>query len=148
MRPAINLETRPALQRLADWFETLSPESLSTIDQLYTHTAYFKDPFNEVRDIRRIEHIFSDMFAQFQQPRFVIQERVCDESNGQALLTWHFLFQWRGKAWCIVGSSHLRFNADGMVEYHRDYWDASEELYEKLPVIGFVLKALKKRAQG
>jgi len=63
MRPAINLETRPALQRLADWFETLSPESLSTIDQLYTHTAYFKDPFNEVRDIRRIEHIFSDMFV-------------------------------------------------------------------------------------
>jgi len=47
-----------------------------------------------------------------------------------------------------VGSSHLRFNSDGLVEYHRDYWDASEELYEKLPVIGFVLKALKKRAQG
>ena len=102
-----------------------------------------------IHDIRRdFYNIFSDMFAQFQQPRFVIQERVCDESNGQALLTWHFLFQWRGKARCIVGSSHLRFNADGMVEYHRDYWDASEELYEKLPVIGFVLKALKKRAQG
>ncbi|MEK6787951.1 MAG: nuclear transport factor 2 family protein [Pseudomonadota bacterium] len=146
MSTDMSFDTRPALQRLAQWFETLSPDSLKTIAQFYTGTAYFKDPFNEVRDIRRIEHIFSDMFVQFQQPRFVIQEQLCD--GHQALLTWHFLFQWRGKDWCILGSSHLRFNADGLVEYHRDYWDASEELYEKLPVIGFVLRALKKRAQG
>lgn len=146
MSTDMSFDTRPALQRLAQWFETLSPDSLKTIAQFYTGTAYFKDPFNEVRDIRRIEHIFSDMFVQFQQPRFVIQEQLCD--GHQALLTWHFLFQWRGKDWRILGSSHLRFNADGLVEYHRDYWDASEELYEKLPVIGFVLRALKKRAQG
>ena len=146
MSTDMSLNTRPALQRLAQWFETLSPDSLKAIDQLYTGTAYFKDPFNEVRDIRRIEHIFSDMFVQFQQPRFVIQEQLCD--GHQALLTWHFLFQWRGKDWRILGSSHLRFNADGLVEYHRDYWDAAEEPYEKLPVIGFALRALKKRAQG
>lgn len=141
-------DTRPALQRLASWFETLSPDSLKTIDQFYTRTAYFKDPFNEVRDIRHIEHIFSEMFVQFQQPRFVVQDQVCDDKQQQALLTWHFLFDWRGKPWCILGSSHLRFTPEGLVEYHRDYWDASEELYEKLPVIGFVLRALKKRAQG
>ncbi|MES2719474.1 MAG: nuclear transport factor 2 family protein [Pseudomonadota bacterium] len=144
----MSLDARPALQRLASWFETLSADSLKTIDQFYTRTAYFKDPFNEVRDIRHIEHIFNDMFIQFEQPHFVIQEQVCDDRNAQALLTWHFRFQWRGKDWCIMGSSHLRFNAEGLVEYHRDYWDASEELYEKLPVIGFVLRALKKRAQG
>ncbi len=146
MSTDMSLDTRPALQHLAHWFETLSPDSLKTIAQFYTGTAYFKDPFNEVRDIRRIEHIFSDMFVQFQQPRFVIQEQLCD--GHQALLTWHFLFKWRGKDWCIVGSSHLRFNSDGLVEYHRDYWDAAEELYEKLPVIGLVLRTLKKRAQG
>lgn len=142
------VETRIAVTRLAQWFESLSPTSLKTIDAFYTPAAYFKDPFNEVRDVRRIEHIFADMFDQFQQPRFVVQEQVCDDGKRQALLTWHFLFTWRGKDWCIVGSSHLRFTPDGLVEYHRDYWDASEELYEKLPVIGLVLKALKKRAQG
>ena len=140
--------TRPALLRLAQWFETLTPASLEAIDQFYTLVAYFKDPFYEVRDVRRIQHIFADMFEQFQHPRFVIQEQLCDDSKRQALLTWHFLFTWRGKDWCIVGSSHLRFSPDGLVEYHRDYWDASEELYEKLPLIGWVLRALKKRAQG
>jgi steroid Delta-isomerase len=32
------------------------------------------------------------------------------------------------------------------VVFHRDYWDAAEELYEKLPVIGALMRWLKKRA--
>lgn len=143
----MSISTHVLTQQLATWFETLSPHSLGQIEQFYEAEAYFKDPFNEVRDVKRIQFIFEDMFTEFEQPRFVIQEQICDDDKRQSVLTWHFLFNWRGKAWCIVGSSHLRFGSTGLVIYHRDYWDASEELYEKLPVIGFVLKALKKRAQ-
>jgi hypothetical protein len=35
---------------------------------------------------------------------------------------------------------------DGRVQDHRDYWDAAEELYEKLPVVGGLMRWLKKRA--
>lgn len=141
------LSTTELTTTLANWFETLTPESLTRIGDFYESTAYFKDPFNEVNERSRVQQIFSDMFEEFEQPRFVIQDTVCDDAKRQSVLTWHFLFQWRGKSWCIVGSSHLRFSDHGLVSYHRDYWDASEELYEKLPVIGFVLRALKKRAQ-
>jgi len=143
----MSTSTHALTQNLATWFESLSPQSLGQIEHFYEADAYFKDPFNEVRDVARIQLIFQDMFTEFEQPRFVIQEQICDDDKRQSVLTWHFLFNWRGKAWCIVGSSHLRFGSTGLVNYHRDYWDASEELYEKLPVIGFVLKALKKRAQ-
>ena len=143
----MSTSTHALTQNLATWFESLSPQSLGQIEHFYEAEAYFKDPFNEVRDVARIQLIFQDMFTEFEQPRFVIQEQICDDDKRQSVLTWHFLFNWRGKAWCIVGSSHLRFGSTGLVNYHRDYWDASEELYEKLPVIGFVLKALKKRAQ-
>ena len=34
--------------------------------------------------------------------------------------------------------------ADGRVVEHRDYWDAAEQLYEKLPLIGGVLRLLKR----
>jgi hypothetical protein len=33
-----------------------------------------------------------------------------------------------------------------LVTLHRDYWDAAEELYEKLPVVGGAMRWLKKRA--
>jgi len=29
---------------------------------------------------------------------------------------------------------------------HRDYWDAAEELYEKLPGVSVLMRWLKKRA--
>jgi hypothetical protein len=29
---------------------------------------------------------------------------------------------------------------------HRDYWDAAEELYEKLPVLGGLMRFLKRAA--
>jgi len=45
----------------------------------------------------------------------------------------------------IEGASHLLFNEAGLVVEHRDYWDSSEELLQKLPVIGALLRWLKKR---
>jgi hypothetical protein len=32
------------------------------------------------------------------------------------------------------------------VSEHRDYWDAAEELYEQIPVLGAVMRWLKRRA--
>jgi steroid Delta-isomerase len=29
---------------------------------------------------------------------------------------------------------------------HRDYWDAAEELYEKLPILGGLMRWLKRQA--
>jgi hypothetical protein len=31
------------------------------------------------------------------------------------------------------------------VTLHRDYWDAAEELYEKLPVVGGLMRLIKRR---
>ena len=40
----------------------------------------------------------------------------------------------------------LVFNEQGLVTMHRDYWDAAEELYEKLPLLGGLMRWLKRRA--
>jgi hypothetical protein len=34
------------------------------------------------------------------------------------------------------------------ISLHRDYWDAAEELYEKLPWVGALMRWLKKRANS
>jgi hypothetical protein len=47
-----------------------------------------------------------------------------------------------------VGGSHLVLDADGCITLHRDYWDAAEELYEKLPVVGRVMRWLKAQANS
>lgn len=134
------------LDDLIDFYETLSPEGVAKFSQYYANDAYFKDPFNEVRGLPAIERIFTHMFRQVAEPRFCIVERVVDA--GGAMLVWEFhcrVQRWgRGEAQLMRGVTHLKFDADGKVVWHRDYWDAAEELYAKLPGIGCVMRRLKK----
>jgi hypothetical protein len=133
--------------RVRAFFESISPDALGRIDEIYAADAYFKDPFNEVRGIEPIRRIFTHMFEQVDSPRFVVREIVPDER--QAFLTWDFLFRskrlGRGEQ-VIHGASHLRFDASGRVNSHRDYWDVAEELYEKIPLLGGLMRAVKRRA--
>ena len=139
--------SRHDVERVRAFFESISPEAVRRIDEIYAANACFKDPFNEVRGVEAIRRIFSHMFDQVEAPRFVVREVVAD--GRQAFLTWDFLFRARrfgGEEQVIHGASHLRFDADGRVSHHRDYWDAAEELYEKIPLLGGLLRLLKRRA--
>jgi len=135
------------LGRVRAFFESISPQTVQRIDEIYAVDAWFKDPFNEVRGVKSIRRIFENMFEQVDSPRFVVRE-VLAEGDG-AFLTWDFVFRNRrlGDGQQVIhGASHLRFDADGRVNYHRDYWDAAEELYEKIPFLGGLMRALKRRA--
>jgi hypothetical protein len=48
----------------------------------------------------------------------------------------------------IRGGTHLKLAADGRIALHRDYWDAAEELYEKLPLVGALMRWLKRRVNS
>jgi hypothetical protein len=89
------------------------------------------------------------MVAQVDGPRFVVTGHVLQDE--QAFLTWDFLFRMKRFSTdeqCIRGATHIRFANDGRVEFHRDYWDAAEELYEKLPVLGGLMRGLKRMARN
>jgi len=136
-------------QALIDWFEHLSPATVDRVPDFYAADAEFKDPFNEVRGTEAIAHIFRHMFTQVDEPRFVIGSRFGGEDG--VMLLWDFHFRTRGRrpqAICVRGASHLRFDAAGKVVLHRDYWDAAEELYAKLPLIGPPMRLLRRMGQA
>jgi len=132
------------LDELVRYYESLTAQSVARMGDFYAADAYFKDPFNEVRTLPDIQAIFARMFEVVESPRFVITERIVGEQS--VALTWDFDFGMRGRAIRVHGASVLRFDAAGRVQYHRDYWDAAEELYEKLPVLGVLMRWLKRRA--
>jgi hypothetical protein len=139
------------VQRIVDFFEQLTPASVAAMGEVYRPGAYFKDPFNAVTGLTDIQAIFEHMFANLDAPRFVVTEQITPATpGGPCFLVWDFHFRLRGKPaeFTIHGSSHLRFASDGRVAYHRDYWDAAEELYEKLPVVGSLMRWLKRRARS
>lgn len=139
-----------SLRMLVRFFETLSLETLPQIHEIYARNAYFKDPFNEVEGSAAIESIFRHMFASLENPRFEITEKLLDGDQG--FLTWEFHFRFRRydttTDQTIRGGSHVTFDENGRVLVHRDYWDAAEELYEKIPGLSAFMRWLKRRASS
>lgn len=139
-----------AWQRALTWFEQLTPADLAQMSDLYTDDARFKDPFHEVVGVPAIRAIFERMFAQLLQPRFVITRAVRQGTHG--FVTWDFVFAQPSRpaqSWTIRGATHLVLREDHgvwRIAVHRDYWDAAEELYEKLPLVGGLMRWLKRRA--
>ena len=133
------------LDDIVQWFESITPQTVAQARQFYTGDAFFKDPFQEVRGIEKVEHVYAHMFAQVANPRFKVHQRF-HAATGEVMLTWDFLFEMRGKPQVVRGTTHLQFAADGRINSHRDYWDVAEELYEKLPVLGGFMRFLKRRA--
>ena len=135
------------IEELVSFFETVSPETVSRIGDLYASDARFKDPFNDVQGVPAIERIFRHMFTQVEAPRFVVTERIVQYDS--AMLAWRFEFGVRvGKRvhpQVVNGVTHFKFDGEGKVSLHRDYWDTGEELYMKLPVLGWLVRALRRR---
>jgi len=143
-RPVVAARSLAAVvDDIARFYETLTPLSLTRLDVFYARDARFKDPFNEVIGVAAIIRIFEHMFASVDAPRFIVHTRLVD--GEQAMLGWDFLFGMRRRDIVIRGVSHLRFDGDGRVVLHRDYWDAAEELYAKLPVLGALMRTLQRR---
>jgi steroid Delta-isomerase len=138
----------PRVARVATLFETLTPADVARLGEFYAGDARFKDPFNEVQGVPAIQQVFEHMYRALESPRFVVRDVVAE--GDQAFVSWEFRFRFRRfdrrTEQIVRGGTHLVFAGDGRIALHRDYWDAAEELYEKLPGIGALMRWLKRRA--
>ena len=144
------MSPRETFAQIAQFFEDLDTQNLAQLKNFYSPAAQFKDPFNQVQGIEAIEQIFLHMYESLENPRFVITTQVVD--GHQAFLTWDFKFRFKRfdtiTEQVVKGTTHLVLDDQLRITLHRDYWDAAEELYEKLPWVGGLMRWLKKRANS
>ncbi len=106
------------LKELKIWYEKLKEGSLDEMDFFYDENVFFKDPFNEIEGRDKLMKIFAHMFETLEKPQFVILDTI--ENSGSAFLTWDFFLRIKGRKYKIHGSSHLKFNKENRIVYHRD----------------------------
>lgn len=133
------------LSRYCAFFETLSADSITQIEDLFTPQALFADPFNRVRGPAAIRRIFAHLLRHWPKARFEVLERC--QTGDLAYLRWHF---WPDPAQSlrIEGVSRVEFTPDGRVQSHRDYWDSASELYAHLPLLGAPTRWLLRHSQA
>lgn len=140
------MQTETALRRYCDYFARLTPQALDRLPGLFAANARFKDPFNDVRGIAAIRRVFEHMYATTDGPRFEVLEWAAAGATGY--IQWRFDFAPKSRPalrLSVDGMSRVVFDAQGLALEHVDYWDPAQGLYERLPVIGGLFAALRRR---
>ena len=125
------------------YLETLRPETLPELQKYVSAEVHFQDPFNDVHGIDAMAEIFRHMFESVGQVKFTVYQAQATDRVG--LFSWRFVGQLFGKPWVFDGTSVVTFDDNGLVVAHIDYWDAAQNLSERLPLIGWLLAWLRRR---
>jgi len=131
------------IERYAEFMEGLSKEQLPEITKYVASDILFRDPFNAVTGVDKMQQIFAHMYETMGQVHFEVLH--CFSTGDAGVLHWRFHGMLRGSPWTFEGMSKVDFDADGLAVTHVDYWDAARDFYEHFPVIGWSLKAIRRK---
>ncbi len=130
-------------------YESLSINNLNTLENTFTNDIEFEDPFNKATGKEAVIKIFSEMFEKIDNPKFQILEISYAQNFDEKLnvyLKWilNGEFKRNKKSFSIKGVSEVKFNDEGKVVKHIDYWDSMTQLIVHLPYVGSFVKTFLK----
>jgi steroid delta-isomerase len=120
--------------------------ALDDLSSVFAPDARFVDPFNDVRGHEALGAVLLDMLEQVQDLRFEVFRTSV--SGDWAHVRWRF--EGRVKAlgsdpWVVNGMSEVRFAPDGRVLEHIDHWNAADQFYDRIPVVGWMIRLIRRR---
>lgn len=137
------------LSRFEGVYNALTAENVDTLDALYTEDVTFIDPFHEIGGLDALKDYCRRMYAGVDSCRFEFGERVVEPDR--AVVTWTMVLRMKQlrphETLRLPGCSHIRFGEGetARIHYHRDYFDAGALLYERVPLVGPVVRMIKNR---
>lgn len=137
-----------ALARLQDFLSEMTAERIrSDIRDVYAPDVFMNDTLRTLEGVDEVEEYLLETVARtsFVRVRFDDIAR----SGGDYYLRWFMEYQSDringGNVVESIGMTHIRFNADGRVILHQDYWDSGDGLFGRVPVVGWMIRSLKSR---
>ena len=123
-------------------FARLTPDTVMPLADLYAAEVVFEDPLHRIVGLDALAAYFARLNARVEFAEFAFGTQVV--TAGEAALTWTMTVRTRRPRQTIVvpGVSVIRFGE--RVTHQRDYFDVGAMLYERLPVLGWVLRRLKR----
>jgi len=146
--PAVPPADMPAaVDRYVAFMRSLGPDSLDRLDEGLTEDARFCDPFNDVAGLPSVRRVFEHTYRMLRDVEIEVSDRAI--VGNRCYLRWVFRYRLARsrRVWAVVGVTELHFAPDGRVRAHIDHWDAAGQIYEKLPVVGPLLRGIRRRLQ-
>jgi len=143
-----HLPERDWVDAFVDSYNNLDQASLGKLQDIYDKEVQFIDPMHDVKGLEALHQYFHHMYENLLGCEFIISD--CIRQGDDAAIYWtmrvHHKAINKGEAVVVDGHSLLK-QKDGLIYYHRDYFDLGQLIYENLPVLGSVVRWIKARSQ-
>jgi hypothetical protein len=142
-------EEAAAVARFKRFFADFSPNKIQNLlDETYAEDAWFNDTLKTIHGRENLRSYLRHS-AEAVDACTVQVDDVTRTDNADYLIRWRMMIQFkrfkRGVQTHSIGISLIRFNAQGLVALHQDFWDAAGALFEHVPILGFGIRKLKQR---
>lgn len=141
-------EERRAIER----FQALlgdfkAPDFRSRIREVYAEDVFFNDTLKTVRGVDGVEEYLVASADAIERGTVEFLDVVAEDGNYyfRWLMTIRFKRFARGEDKRSVGMTHVRFDSEGKVVLHQDFWDSAAGLFEHVPALGWMLRRAKRR---
>jgi len=138
-----------ALAAFGRFFSDFSPVKVARlVDLTYANDVWFNDTLKTLRGRDALREYLTHSAQAVQSCRVAILDTLSNDA-GDYYVRWTMVIRFKrfkpNQDTQTIGISHLRFNREGLVQLHQDYWDSTAGLFEHIPLLGAAIRAIKRR---
>ena len=142
-------EEAEALERFKAFFATFACDKVQRLlDKTYAPDVWFNDTLKEIEGRDALRPYLEHSATAVDDCRVEVKD-VTSNGAGDYYVRWSMLIRFkrfkRGQDTWSIGMSHLRFDANGLVVLHQDFWNAADGLFQHVPVLGGMIRWIKKQ---
>lgn len=134
------------LERVESLFTNYTYENLAEqMPEVYAETIYFRDAFKQLDSSELLTAYMLHGVQAVDAVSFTFNHVM--HSKGEYFIEWTMGIQFRGESEMetSIGMSRFRFNSEGRVIFHQDYWDPTTLIYKKIPIAKQLIHFVQKR---
>lgn len=147
--PEVGSEAEAAmLDAVKSMFVNYTHDALAVnVQQVYAADVYFRDAFRQLDRAADIEAYLIEGLEPLADCEFVFNN--ISRAGGDFYLDWTMRVDFKktpaGTWEESMGMTRMRFNSEGQVIFHQDYWDPTDIVYVRIPVAKQLISYVKSK---
>jgi hypothetical protein len=117
------------------------------VTRVYAEQIYFRDAFKQLDSAEAVRDYLVHGLEPVSGVRFKFNRVL--RSGGDFYVDWTMAIDFKKTppdTWEeSMGVSHFRFNSEGQVIFHQDYWDPTDIVYKRIPLVKQLIAYVKKK---
>ncbi|MGB3725504.1 MAG: nuclear transport factor 2 family protein [Glaciecola sp.] len=136
------------IDKFSSFYTDLASMQVSELASIYSEDVKFVDPIASHQGLSAVEAYFSRLLHNAKYCTFTIHNKEKTES-GLYVVDWTMSFTSKrmnsGQPISVDGITMLKVIGN-KITFHRDYYDLGQMIYENVPLLGRVIKRIKRSA--